>query len=35
MAIGPIVGALIVLVFAPETRGLTLEEIEAGLGRAH
>jgi putative MFS transporter len=35
MAIGPIVGALIVLIFAPETRGLTLEEIEAGLGRAH
>jgi len=31
MAIGPIVGALVVLRYAPETRGLTLEEIEAGL----
>lgn len=35
MAIGPIVGALVVLMYAPETRGLTLEEIEAGLGRSH
>ncbi len=34
MAIGPIVGALVVLRYAPETRGLTLEEIEVGLGRA-
>jgi putative MFS transporter len=34
-AIGPIVGALIVLLYAPETRGLTLEEIESGLGRGH
>ncbi|MEW6270720.1 MAG: MFS transporter [Thermodesulfobacteriota bacterium] len=33
MAIGPIAGALVVLWWAPETRGMTLEEIEAGLGR--
>ena len=32
-AIGPVLGALVVLAWAPETRGLTLEEIEAGLGR--
>jgi putative MFS transporter len=32
MAIGPIIGAIIVLLYAPETRGLTLEEIEAGFG---
>jgi MFS family permease len=31
MAIGPILGALVVLRYAPETRGLTLEEIEAGI----
>lgn len=31
MAVGPIAGALVVLRFAPETRGMTLEEIEAGL----
>jgi len=30
-AIGPVVGALIVLRYAPETRGKTLEEISAGL----
>ncbi|HEY8518413.1 MAG TPA: MFS transporter [Candidatus Binatia bacterium] len=34
MAIGPICGALYVLWRAPETRGMTLEEIEAGLGVA-
>jgi MFS transporter, putative metabolite:H+ symporter len=34
MAIGPILGALIVLRYAPETRGMTLEEIEAGLAHA-
>jgi putative MFS transporter len=34
LAIGPVVGALIVLLDAPETSGLTLEEIEAGLGKA-
>lgn len=31
LSIGPILGALAVLRFAPETRGLTLEEIEASL----
>jgi MFS family permease len=31
MAIGPILGALVILRWAPETRGLTLEEIDAGL----
>ena len=31
LAIGPILGALIVLRWAPETRGLTLEQIEANL----
>ena len=35
MAIGPIMGAIVVLVYAPETRGLTLEEIEAGLDARH
>jgi len=35
MAIGPIIGALVVLVYAPETRGMTLEEIEVGLGAGH
>jgi putative MFS transporter len=35
MAIGPVIGGLVVLAYAPETRGLTLEEIEAGLGAAH
>jgi putative MFS transporter len=35
MAVGPIIGAIIVLIYAPETRGMTLEEIEAGLGHAH
>jgi len=29
---GPILGALLVLRFAPETKGLTLEQIERGLG---
>jgi len=33
-AIGPVVGALIVLRYAPETRGKTLEEISADLDRA-
>ena len=28
VAVGPILGALIVLRFAPETRGLTLEEVQ-------
>src|SRR5262249_56725272 len=31
MAIGPILGGLIVLAYAPETRGKTLEEISADL----
>jgi putative MFS transporter len=31
VAFGPIVGAILVLRYAPETRGLTLEEIEASL----
>jgi len=31
VAIGPILGALLVLRYAPETRGLTLEEIDAAL----
>jgi len=35
MSIGPILGALVVLAYAPETRGLTLEEIEAGLRARH
>jgi putative MFS transporter len=29
---GPILGALLVLRYAPETKGLTLEQIEQGLG---
>ena len=32
LAIGPVIGAMIILRYAPETRGLTLEQIEAGLG---
>jgi len=32
VAVGPIVGALLVLRYAPETRGLTLEEVQARLG---
>jgi MFS transporter, putative metabolite:H+ symporter len=35
MAIGPIIGAIVVLVYAPETRGLTLEQIEEGLSSPH
>ncbi|MFP6638977.1 MAG: MFS transporter, partial [Myxococcota bacterium] len=31
VAVGPIVGALLVLLYAPETRGLTLEEIQTRL----
>ena len=31
VAVGPIVGALLVLRYAPETRGLTLEEIQQTL----
>jgi MFS family permease len=31
MAIGPVAGALVVLLYAPETRGKTLEEISADL----
>lgn len=31
MAIGPVLGAVVVLLYAPETRGKTLEEIEVGL----
>jgi putative MFS transporter len=34
VAFGPIVGALLVLRYAPETKGLTLEEIQARLARA-
>ncbi len=33
VAIGPVVGGLLVLAFAPETRGLTLEEIQEKLSR--
>jgi MFS family permease len=33
VAIGPIAGALLVLRYAPETRGLTLEEVQVVLGR--
>ena len=29
VSIGPIIGALIVLRYAPETRGKTLEEVQA------
>jgi len=32
VAIGPIIGALLVLKYAPETRGLTLEQIQEQLG---
>jgi putative MFS transporter len=32
VAIGPILGALLVMKFAPETKGLTLEEIQERLG---
>ena len=32
VAIGPIIGALLVLKYAPETRGLTLEQIQQKLG---
>lgn len=32
VAIGPIIGALLVLKYAPETRGLTLEQIQEKLG---
>lgn len=34
VAFGPIVGALIVLRFAPETKGLTLEQVQEKLGGA-
>ncbi|HYD48116.1 MAG TPA: MFS transporter [Terriglobales bacterium] len=34
LAFGPIVGAVVVMLYAPETRGLTLEEIETELGEA-
>jgi hypothetical protein len=34
MAVGPVVGALIVLRYAPETRGKTLEEISIELEAA-
>ena len=32
VAIGPIVGAALVLRYAPETRGMTLEQIADALG---
>jgi hypothetical protein len=32
VAIGPILGAVLVMRYAPETRGLTLEEIQTELG---
>jgi hypothetical protein len=32
VAIGPILGALLVLRYAPETRGLTLEQVQERLG---
>jgi MFS family permease len=32
VAVGPVVGALLVLRYAPETKGLTLEQIAAALG---
>jgi len=32
VAVGPILGAALVLRYAPETRGMTLEEIEEALG---
>jgi hypothetical protein len=34
MAIGPVLGALLVLRYAPETRGKTLEQIADELDRA-
>ena len=34
VAIGPIIGALLVLKYAPETKGLTLEQIQEKLGGA-
>jgi putative MFS transporter len=33
VAIGPILGALLVIKYAPETKGLSLEEIQEVLGR--
>ena len=33
VAIGPVLGAALVLLFAPETRGLTLEEVQERLAR--
>ena len=33
VAIGPVLGAVLVLLFAPETRGLTLEEVQERLAR--
>jgi H+/Cl- antiporter ClcA len=32
VAVGPVLGAALVLRYAPETRGMTLEEIEEALG---
>ncbi len=32
VSMGPVIGALLVWIFAPETRGLTLEELEAAAG---
>ena len=32
VAIGPIIGAILVMKYAPETRGLTLEQIQEKLG---
>jgi putative MFS transporter len=34
VAIGPIIGALLVMKYAPETKGLTLEQIQERLGGA-
>ena len=34
VAVGPVLGALLVLRYAPETRGLTLEEIQVALARS-
>ena len=33
VAIGPVVGALLVLRYAPETRALTLEEVQVKLAK--
>jgi hypothetical protein len=33
VAIGPILGALLVIKYAPETKGLSLEEIQEVLGK--